>query len=187
MNSKSVYSLGNIKGNFDHRYPTMLLVFTSTATVSQLGDVVRRLTDGTLDYRKAGGDVMRFDSSGRLTALVDRNGNTTTLSYTGSNLTQITDPVGHALTLSYDSNNRIITLTDPINRSWHYTYDESIAFGILGTVTDPLGGVTRYGYTGLRLSSITDPRGNFAKRITYDTAGRVISQQFADGGTEHYD
>ena len=163
------------------------LVFTSTATVSQLGDVVRRLTDGTLVYRKAEGNVMRFDTGGRMTALVDRNGNTTVLSYSGSRLTQITDPVGRSLTIGYDANDRISTITDPINRTWHYTYDPSVAFGILGTVTDPLDGVTRYSYTGLRLSSITDPRGNFAKRITYDSAGRAISQQFADGGIERYD
>jgi RHS repeat-associated protein len=163
------------------------LVFTTTATVSQLGDTVRKLTDGTFDYLKAGGDVTRFDSGGRPTSLVDRNGNTTTLTYTGSNLTQITDPVGRALALSYDSNNRVVSITDPLGGTWHYTYDSSIAFGILDTVTDPLAGVTRYAYTNLRLSSITDPRGSFAKRITYDAAGRVISQQFADNGTENYD
>jgi RHS repeat-associated protein len=163
------------------------LVFASTATVGQLGDTVRKLTNGTLDYRKAAGDVMRFDSGGRLTSIIDRNGNTTALTYLGANLTQITDAVGRSLTLGYDSSNRIITVTDPLNRSWHYTYDLSVAFGILSTVTDPLGGVTRYGYTNLRLSSITDPRGNLAKQLTYDASGRVISQQFADGGIERYD
>jgi RHS repeat-associated protein len=163
------------------------LVFGTSATVGQLGDVVRKTTSGIVDYRRASGDVMRFDSGGRLISMIDRNGNTTTLSYTGSNLTQITDPVGRALTLGYDSSSRINVVTDPLGRSWHYTYDPSIAFGILSTVTDPLGGVTRYAYTNLRLSSITDPRGNFVKRLTYDSSGRVISQQFADGGVERYD
>jgi RHS repeat-associated protein len=163
------------------------LVFTTTATVGQLGDVVRKLTDGTFDYRRDGGDVTRFDSSGRPISMVDRNGNTTTLTYTGLNLTQITDPVGRTLTLGYDSNNRVISVTDHVGRAWHYTYDPSVAFGILGTVTDPLGEVTTYGYTNLRLSSITDPRGNLVKRIIYDSSGRVISQQFADGGIERYD
>jgi RHS repeat-associated protein len=163
------------------------LVFTTTATVSQLGDVVRKLSNGTFEYRKAGGNVLRFDSSGRLTAMVDRNGNTTTLTYSGSNLTSITDAVGRVVSLGYDASNRIISVTDPLNHTWRYTYDPSVAFGILGTVTDPLNGVTRYAYTNLRLSSITDPRGTLAKRITYDSAGRVVAQQFADGGTEHYD
>jgi RHS repeat-associated protein len=167
--------------------PDGALVFSTTATVGQLGDVVRKLTNGTLEYRAAGGDVMRFSTTGRLTSLVDRNGNATSLSYTGSNLSQITDPVGRIVTLTYDTSNRVIRVTDPLGRQWLYTYDPSVAFGILATVTDPLGGVTRYGYTNLRLTSITDPRGNFAKRIVYDPAGRVISQQFADGGIERYD
>ncbi|HET9712634.1 MAG TPA: RHS repeat-associated core domain-containing protein [Pyrinomonadaceae bacterium] len=163
------------------------LVFTTSATVKQLGDVVRKLTDGSFEYRYKDGDLIRFNSSGRMTAAVDRNGNTTTLIYTGSRLTQIVDPVGRTLTLTYDSSNRIISALDSLGREWRYTYDSSVAFGILSTVTDPMGNVTRYGYTNLRLSSITDPRGNFVKRITYDTQGRVTSQQFADGGIERYD
>jgi RHS repeat-associated protein len=173
--------------NYVRTDPDGAFIFATTATVGQLGDTVRRLTNGTLDYRKAAGEVMRFDSGGRLTSIIDRNGNITALTYSGANLTQITDPVGRSLTLGYDSNNRVSTVTDPLNRSWHYTYDPSVAFGILSTVTDPLGGVTRYGYTNLRLSSITDPRGNLAKRLAYDGGGRVISQQFADGGIERYD
>ena len=163
------------------------LIFTTSATVGQLGDELRKLTNGAFEYRKAEGDVMRFDASARPIAIVDHNGNMTTLTYSGANLTQITDPVGRTVTLSYDSNSRVDKITDPLGREWHYAYDPSVAFGILGTVTDPLGNITRYAYTNLRLSSITDPRGNFAKRITYDGAGRVISQQFADGGIERYD
>jgi RHS repeat-associated protein len=163
------------------------LVFNTTATVGRLADMVRKLTDGTFEYRFANGDVMRFNTAGQATSLVDHNGNVTSLSYTGSNLTQITDPVGRTVTLTYDSSNRVIKVADPLGREWHYTYDPSVAFGILATVTDPLGGVTRYGYTNLRLSSVIDPRGNFVKRLLYDSAGRVISQQFADGGLEQYD
>jgi RHS repeat-associated protein len=173
--------------NYDHTESAGALVFTTTATVGQLGDEVHKLTNGSLEYRQGAGEVMRFDAGGRLTSIIDQNGNTTTLTYAGSNLTQITDPVGRVVTLAYDSSNRVITVTDPLNRSWHYTYDPSVAFGILSTVTDPMGGVTRYAYTNLRLSSITDRRGNFLKRITYDSSGRVITQQFADGGIERYD
>jgi RHS repeat-associated protein len=173
--------------NYDHTESAGALIFTTTATVGQLGDEVHKLTNGSLEYRQGAGEVIRFDAGGRLTSIIDQNGNTTTLTYAGSNLTQITDPVGRVVTLAYDSSNRVTTVTDPLNRSWHYTYDPSVAFGILSTVTDPMGGVTRYAYTNLRLSSITDPRGNFLKRITYDSSGRVITQQFADGGIERYD
>lgn len=171
--------------NYARTDPDAALVFSTTATVGQLGDVVRKLSDGTIEYRYAAGSLMRFNTIGRLTSVVDRNGNSTSLSYTGSNLTQITDPSGRTLTFTYDGSGRITKVTDPLGRQWRYAYDPSS--GSLGSVTDPLDGVTSYGYTNLRLSSVTDPRGNFLKRITYDSAGRVISQQFADGGTERYD
>src|SRR5207249_1522139 len=57
----------------------------------------------------------------------------------------------------------------------------------LVTVTDPEQNVTTYGYDFLsRLNSITDPRSNSVKTITYDGSGRVTQQVFADGGIEKY-
>ncbi|HEY9286291.1 MAG TPA: RHS repeat-associated core domain-containing protein, partial [Pyrinomonadaceae bacterium] len=170
--------------------PDGALVFATTATVDQLGDTLRKLTNGTYEYREALGGVMRFDSAGRLTSLSDRNGNATTLAYSGSNLTQITDAVGRSITLAYDSSNRIVRATDPVNRAWRYTYEGTpgVAGGPgLTTVTDPAGNVTRYAYVvGGRLASVTDPRGNVAKRLTYDGSGRVVEQKFADGTAERY-
>ena len=170
--------------------PDGALVFSTIATSGQLGDVVRKLTDGTFEYRYADGSLMRFDISGRLSSLVDRNANTTTLTYTGQNLIRITDPVGRSLVLDYDSSNRIIRATDPISRSWAYTYEGTP--GVPGPngltrVTDPLGNSMRYDYVaGGKLSKITDKRGIVTKQITYDSNGRVIEQRFADGGIEQY-
>jgi len=160
--------------------------FKSTASVGQLGDVVRKLSAGNLEYRYADGRVARFDSNGRLAAMVDRNGNTTTLSYTGANLTSITDAVGRSITLEYDSANRVTRATDPLGRKWQYAYDGA---GRLSTVTDPLLLVVQYAYDGFgRLVSITDPRGNLVKQITYDgVTGRVSEQTFANGEIEHYE
>jgi RHS repeat-associated protein len=166
------------------------LVFTTSGTVAQLGDVVRKLTDGTFEYRRSDANVMRFNSSGRLVAITDRNGNTTTLTYTGNNLTRITDAVDRSINLTYDFANRISTATDPLGRIWRYTYEGTP--GVAGnpgltTVTDPLNHVERYTYaTGGRLASVRDARGNLVKQITYDGNGRVISQKFADGGIETY-
>lgn len=175
--------------NYARTDPDGSLVFTTTGTVGQLGDIIRKLTNGTLEYRGAKGVQMRFDSSGRVTTLVDRNGNTTALSYTGPNLTRITDPVGRFITLTYDSSNRIVTASDPIGRG-SYSYEGTP--GVAGapgltTVTDPLQKVERYEYvTGGRLSKVTDKRNVVAKQITYDGAARVVEQRFADGGVEQY-
>lgn len=158
------------------------LLFANTITRKYIGDELRKRTDGTFEYRDKNGDSMMFNSAGRLTAMLDRNGNTTTLSYSGSNLTQITDPVGRSITLNY-SGIRIISATDPLNRTWTYAYSGSQ----LVSADDPLQNRTQYGYvTGGRLSSITDPRGNSVKQIVYNSAGRVIRQTFADGGVETY-
>ncbi|HEX2270188.1 MAG TPA: IPT/TIG domain-containing protein, partial [Pyrinomonadaceae bacterium] len=164
-----------------------VLVFTTNTRAGQLGDAVRKLTDGTFEYRFADGNLLRFNPAGILTALVDRNGNATTLSYTGANLTTITDAAGRSVTLTY-SGSLITRATDPIGRTWNYTYGVSGGTGnLLLTVSGPLNQTWRYAYTGARLSSVTDPRGVVIKQITYDTGGRVIQQRFADGGIERYE
>lgn len=176
--------------NYTRTDPDGSLVFTTTATIGQLADILRKRSDGTFEYRDAGGTVMRFDAGGKLTARADRNGNTTTLTYSGANLTRVTDAVGRSITLDYDFAGRVTRATDPTGRAWRYTYEGTP--GVAGTpglttVTDPHGGVVSYGYVqGGRLASVTDPRGNFAKRLTYDNNGRVIEQKFADGSVERY-
>ncbi|MFY9227026.1 MAG: RHS repeat-associated core domain-containing protein, partial [Blastocatellia bacterium] len=164
------------------------LVFTSTAKATLLGDKIRKLSNGTLEYISKNGDKMEFDSNGRLTDIVDRNNNTTVLTYSGNNLAQVTDPVGRSMNLIYDGQDRIIQVTDPIGRSWTFTYTTTGGIaGILATVTDPLGHTVRYGYTALgQLETVTDKRNNIVRRITYDLNGRVTSQTWADGGVETY-
>jgi RHS repeat-associated protein len=159
------------------------LVFTTRGSVSQLGDVLRKLTDGTFEYRLAGGNFMRFGTNGRLIAIGDPNGNTTTLSYTGNNLTNVADAVGRSLVFDYDAGGRRTRMTDPLGRQWQYGYVN----GRLATVTDPLSGVMRYGYDAQgQLISVTDKRGNLIKEITY-LNGQVTQQKFADGGIERYE
>ena len=161
------------------------LLFTSAASVAGLGDVLRKLADGTFEYRLKGGGSMLFDAAGRLTALRDANGNATTLEYTGANLTRVNDAVNRSLTFQYDASNRVTRVTDPTGRAWRYTYES----GALTTVTNPSGVVVRYEYQTFpqQLTAVIDGRGTAVKRITYDANGRVIRQQFADGGAETYD
>ena len=163
------------------------LRFTTSTRAGQLGDVVRKLTNGTFEYRYGEGMVLRFNSAGTMTAMVDRNGNVTTLGYTGGILTSITDPVGRSVTLTY-SGGSVIRATDPLGRIWNYTYGTFGGItGFLSSVTGPQNQTWRYSYTNARLSSITDPRDVVVKQVTYSPAGRVIQQQFADGGIERYD
>jgi RHS repeat-associated protein len=101
----------------------------------------------------------------RLTSIVDRNGNQTTLTYTAGNLTSITNAYGRSLSLVYNAQNHLVSVTDPIPRVTTFQYDS----------------------TGHRLVSITDPNG---KKVQYtynslfqltgkaDRAGRTFSYSY---------
>src|SRR5205085_1079977 len=171
-------------------------------TTGMLGDTIRWIDSQTMEYRSTRGYILRFETNPapvptgytssqhyRLKSVIDRNGNTTTLTYSGNNLTQVTDPVGRTLTFSYNAPTCAQCVSqvvagksgDPLQRTASYTYDSN---SHLIKVTDQLGKDYQYAYLGDNLSQVTDRRGNVVKKIVYDANGRVVSQTFADGGTE---
>jgi RHS repeat-associated protein len=159
------------------------LVFTTTGRSNQLGVVLRKLSNGTFEYRHKQGPTLKFNTSGRLVAKIDRNGNSMSFTYTGSNLTRITDGVGRSVNLEYTGSS-ITRVTDPLGRVMNYAYDSS---NRLATVIDARGDATRYNYDDLnRITSIVDGRGNTKKQIAYDANGRVSQQKMADDGTLRY-
>jgi RHS repeat-associated protein len=97
-----------------------------TLTGSEAAGYTLTLQSQTL-YKFAG-------SSGRLESVTDRNGNATTLSYSGEGkLTTITDPAGRKLTLTYNAEGLVATVEDPLKHVVQYTYES----GDLLTVTQP--------------------------------------------------
>jgi len=157
--------------------------FLNTDTSGFRGARLTRNADSTWTLRFKDGITWTFNSSGWLTAQRDRNGNQITITRDGQNRTsRLTDPAGRSLTFSYSGSDLTVQqVIDPIGRTVQYTYD---AESHLILVTDPLGQVTRYSYDlAGRLETITDPRGIVTERNTYDSAGRVIQQVQADGGT----
>jgi RHS repeat-associated protein len=101
----------------------------------------------------------------RLTKVVDRNGNTTTLTYTAGNLTSVTDTYGRTLTFTYTALKKIASVTDPAGRVTSFQYDS----------------------TGRRLLKIIDPNGRtiqYAYNVLYqltskvDKAGRMFTYTY---------
>jgi RHS repeat-associated protein len=131
--------------------------------------------DGTFTLVHKDQTRYNFNLQGRLTSIADKNGNTVTLTYTGSDLTQITDSAGRLTTLTCDANHHITQITDPAGRTNTYAYD---ANGNLLSHTDARGQTTTYAYDAHhRLTSITDANGHTFVQNTYDAEGRVVQQR----------
>jgi RHS repeat-associated protein len=126
--------------------------------------------DGTYALWQPDGSRENFNMTGKLTSLVDRNGNHLTLTYTNGNPTRVADDSGLSLTFTYDSSNRISYVVDPMNRKVSYTYDGS---NRLVTLSDPMLFTDNYTYdVSNRLTQLVDRAGH-VDRIHYDSSGRV--------------
>jgi RHS repeat-associated protein len=134
---------------------------------------LRENGDGTYSFIRFSDHIQYvFAADGRLLSEVDRNGNATTLSYSGGKLTTITDPSGRTLSLAY-SGSHVSAVTDPMGRTAEYAYDGA---GDLVEAIGPLGRTWHFSYDGFhRLLTMTDPR-NGVTANTYDPAGRVVAQ-----------
>ena len=129
-----------------------------------------------------------FNSNGQPTALNDRMGHSSYLTYTNGQLTSVSDVKGReVLTFSYDANGHIISATDIAGRTVQYGYDAS---GNLTSVTDALGNKTTYTYNSYHgLTSKTDQLGN-TYNIQYSAVnadkGIVQSVQDPAGNIQTY-
>ncbi len=134
--------------------------------------MVREFDDGARE---------EFNKYSYLTAIVDRNGNRTTLQYDtyGTKLMKITDPAGRVINIAYDIYNRINKITLPDGKIINYTYASSM----LQEVTYPDGSYRTYEYDGYNLTGIKDENGNYIEKHIYDLQGRAITSS-ADGTNE---
>ena len=141
--------------------------------------------DGNYTLKKKDQSQYNFDVSGRFVSIVDKNGNTVSLTYTSGNLTQMTDTAGRQIAYTYDANNRIIQITDPIDRTIGFDYSAS---GDLISMTDMNGNSTSYTYdANHQVLTIVDPRGNTVVANVYDDLKRVVvSQKDAKQGQTTY-
>jgi RHS repeat-associated protein len=149
--------------------------------------------------------------AGELLSSTDADGHTTHYAYDSfGDLTSVTDALGHETAMSYDADGRLHTTTSPNGNVaggdavTHTSTSEYDAADELVSVTDGMGGVTRYGYSANgQQTSVLDASGRSttyaynldgerisvkkgdepASRTNYDDEGQVVAQEDPGGRT----
>ncbi len=135
------------------------------------------------------GVVYRFDLSGKLLYIEDRNQNRTTLTYSVVNgqevPTEIVEPAGRKIILQYGANGMVSKAIDPLGNFIQYNYDAS---GHLIKVIDRRGNEDNYTYDLIthNITRFTDKEGN-AYNYTYTYADRVNNQTDPLGNVTTFD
>ena len=115
-----------------------------------------------------------YNSQGQLTSIVNEQGRTLTLTYSGR-LDTVTDDIGNQLTFTY-TNSLLSNVTASDGRTWIYSYDVN---NNLVLVTNPDNTFLQYNYENVSfiyyLTGITDERGIAVEHYEYDASGRAIA------------
>ena len=121
--------------------------------------------NGTYTLTRKSGLKLNFGTNDKLSSLVDRNGNTTTVAYNGAgHVSTVTDASSRQLTFSYNGSNQLTSVSDPASRSFTLTYSSQWLQKI--TFPAPAIGVSQpyfqFGYQSGRatLASFRNRRGS---------------------------
>ena len=119
---------------------------------------------------------MKFhEVSGRLEAIIDRNGNETKLAYNEAGLLEtITDSAGRKLTLKENAEGLVESAKDPMGHEVKYTYEN----GTLATVTLPGESSPRWNFKtdgSHQITEMTDGRGG--KTINKYNSNHQVEEQ----------
>jgi YD repeat-containing protein len=160
---------------------TSPIVYRTVAPGNDTTTVTQGVPSHTMLFKS--GEKRLFDpSSGLLLSIIDRNGNTTQLSYDSQNrLTTVTDPASRHLTFTYlsSSSNLVSSVTSDAGISYSYLYDGQ---GRLSQVTKPDNTTINFVYdTNNMIATVKDSQGKTLESHTYDVTGRGLTSSRANG------
>ena len=139
------------------------------------------LTQWTLTFQNGEKRIFSYLTGG-LTSIIDRNGNTTQLSYDSINrLVTVADPGGRHLYFGYgsDTSYLVTSVTSDIGLTLSYAYDSQ---GRLLQVTNPDLTTLTFAYdSNSMITSVTDSAGKILESHTYDSQGRGLTASSANG------
>jgi YD repeat-containing protein len=128
------------------------------------------------------GTKRTFDyHSGWLKSIVDRNGNTTTVTLDGNNrIITVTDPANRTITFNYPNSTSLL-ISSVVSNAGTFTYNYD-AQGRLIKVTRPDNTFTTFEYDANSLiSAVKDTDGKLLEGHTYDSLGRGLTSTRANG------
>jgi RHS repeat-associated protein len=130
-----------------------------------------------------------YDAQGRLTAVTDADGNTTTIGRDANGqATGITGPYGHVTTLTFDEDGLLQSITTPTNDTYEMTYWS--AAGLLKTFRTPRGLESTFTYDadGHLVQDANTAAFAWDLALTAETdAARQITLTSAEGRASQYD
>ncbi len=148
-------------------------------------DTTTTITNGSPNWTltaKSGEKRLFNVINGDLVSIIDRNGNTTQLSYDSSNrLVTVTDAASRHLYFTYPngSSTLVSTITSDIGISLSYSYDGQ---GRLVQVTRPDATTVSFDYDAQsRITAVRDADGKILESHTYDPMGRGLTSSRANG------
>lgn len=181
-------------GNYQYRFrkqPDGTFIDDSDPTMS--GAVITKNADSTKTLKMRDGWTYKFDQSGKLTEISERNGNKLTFDrhsdFEGGYLRKITTQEGRTVTFNqtYTGNFfRTDSITDYTGRTVKYIYetDPFSSYPRLKQVEYPDGSNIKYGYDSSgRMNTITNQRGIVEVTNEYNSDNRIVKQTHTDGGT----
>jgi YD repeat-containing protein len=118
--------------------------------------------------------TLTYDSNYTYWTLAFQNGEKRIFSYLSGSLTSIIDRNGNTTSLSYDALNRLVTVTDPGGRHLYFNYPNGSSY-LVSSVTSDVGITVTYSYDSQnRLSKVTENDGSFVT-FTYDTNSNITA------------